>query len=187
MPHATSRPSQVCYCPFRPSHPPPHSFIAHLAPSNTNNHKIQNRRQNADGLGPPSKRGHSLRPPLALAPLTRTERRRRRQPIGHHQRPPATDSLRDLVPTRAKLGLRARHDDQGPPRRRRPRLARPHRLAHRPFPRQHRRSMAPPTRHRIRRPARNRRWRLRLPGFRSLAADQSRHVRNVPPPPSLPQ
>ena len=43
-----------------------------------------------------------------------------RQPNGR-QRASSADRLRNLVPARAELGLRARHDDQGPPR-----LARAH-------------------------------------------------------------
>lgn len=166
-----------------PSLSPPFPPLHHLpTQSPTVQKKKKNRRQNAHGLGPPPKRRHTLSTLFALA-LLRPEPRRVRSQHEHeqqrrrHQRAGPTDRLRDLLPARAELRLRARLDDKGPPRRRRARLARPRRLAFGPRARIRRRGVAPPARRRVRSSAQHRRRRVRVPGLRRLAAGQSRYVR----------
>ena len=162
-----SRPSLVRDVPSTPSHFYAPSIL--LTPSS-----LPNRRQNAHGLGPPPDRRHTLRTAVHLA------LQRRRRVLALLELASTADRVRDLVPARAQRRLRPRLDNQGPPRRRRARLPRAHRLALRPLTRTRRR-MAPPTSPRARRASRHRWCRRRVPSLSRLAARQSRHVRSFSP------
>ena len=137
-----------------------------------------NRRQNAHGLGPPPGRRHPLRAAVRLT-------LQRRQLLARLELAPTANRIRDLVPSRTQRRLRTRLDDQRPPRRRRARLTRAHRLALRPLTRTRRR-MAPPTRPRARRAARHRGCGWCVPRLCCMAARQSRHVRLIILSPSMP-
>ena len=137
-----------------------------------------NRRQNAHGLGPPPGRRHPLRAAVRLT-------LQRRQLLARLELAPTANRIRDLVPSRTQRRLRTRLDDQRPPRRRRARLTRAHRLALRPLTRTRRR-MAPSTRPRARRAARHRGCGWCVPRLCCMAARQSRHVRLIILSPSMP-